>query len=182
MHFIGNEEVVGSNPTEGTNLRKIMKRLLIIIILLVSTGCASIGASKEEIMAYDGRYNSWFLFHKNPCLLGGVDEESNRHCNEEQWGIYGKLIAINEKIARERLPGENCSDHADALTKELQQTTTYRFAHHYSCPTRKPACHVAVVVKTYEGDYVLDNGGIITSSVGVSGVAPLEVYESVLYD
>ncbi len=112
----------------------------------------------------------------NPCLFGGATEAQDQFCAERQWGTAGLLQNINARVLQTMPPGTKCTGHVALAEKAL--AGRFKTAHLYSCPDRAPSCHVSLKVFTDEGVYVMDNRAVLDSTVAVSGVARLSVFEN----
>ena len=149
---------------------------MILVCILILSGCAGIGSSKEEIMQYNGT-GSLFT---NPCLFGGVDQESDERCARLNFGEEGYLMHINQRVISGLASGDNCVVHTERVISELKGSE-YIATRYESCPPRKTPCHANVLVKTPSGDeYILDNSAIITNAYGVSGVAKKSLYDQLM--
>lgn len=145
-------------------MKNFMKMNIICLLLGFTIGCTSFGASKEEIMAYNGQ-------GPNVCLFGGVDKESDAHCTKLNFGNEENMIWINNEAFD--IAG-NCVDHAARVT-EIASEYGYGVSYIYTCPSWLKNCHVSTLITDADGDiWVLDNKALIKDTYGVRGVSSLQ--------
>lgn len=149
-----------------------------ITAIALLNGCAAIERTTQR---EEARQLAWTGPGVGPCAFGGVTERADEHCMMISWGPEGVLHALNSKV-RTGLPATaDCADHVERVRTELARHANMKSERIYSCPLQSRArneCHVSVLVTLADGDrWVLDNGTVVSETVGLEGVATFDIFE-----
>lgn len=149
--------------------------------VVLNAGCAaSIARDKAAIMAYHGEPG-----RSNPCLFGGVDDESSLHCAAINFGEEGRLHAVIRQTDEEmKSAGANCVEYAVVAYDKLV-LLGYQPDVVASCAFEdSDRCHASLRVTIADGSVrILDNGTVRAGLLAGSGdvLTETEFAESVAY-
>jgi hypothetical protein len=155
-----------------------LRKTVLALTVAAASGCASPGKLAE----LDQRFEAGWRPTKSYCLFGGETPQINAYCSRQQFGEEGYLMAINQQATASLPPEADCKDHARTVIALLQREAELRTQRIYSCPEGAgagQACHVSVLVTNAKGgQWVLDNGAVVSSTVGVAGVVAFNGFSS----